>query len=122
MENGSHLIFCPDLPVYLRIVRDEIIQSIANESRVPPKATRKGSSAMESYVINFKWPHQQRQTLKRLLVFCRQLIDQYAAFIPEEERRKPDLACFPVHRVRPAHSVTSIDSLDSLQRSQPSQS
>jgi hypothetical protein len=45
MENGSHLIFCPDLPGNLRIFRDEIIQSIANESRVHPEA---GSSAMES--------------------------------------------------------------------------
>jgi hypothetical protein len=121
MENGNHLIFCPDLPVNLRIMRDEIIQSIADESRVPLKATRKGSSAMESYVINFKWPHQQRQTLKRLLVFCRQLIDQYAAYIPDRERR-PELACFPVYRVRPAHSVPSLDRLDSPQRNQPSQS
>ena len=109
MENGNHLIFCPDLPVNLRIMRDEILQSIADESRVPLGATRKGSSAMESYVINFKWPHQQPQTLKRLLAFCRQLIDQYAAYIPDRERNSPELSSFPVHRVRPAHSVTWSD-------------
>lgn len=119
-ENGRHLIFCPELPDNLRRIKEEIIQAISDESRVPIQATRRGSSAMESYVINFSWPHQQQQTLKKLLVFCRQLIDQYAAYIPKRE--SPQLACYPVHRVRPAHSVAPPDSMVSLQSSQSSQS
>jgi len=49
--------------------------------------------------MNFAWPNMSDDLLKRLLVFCRNLINKYAAFKPAWE--SPDMASFPVHRVRP---------------------
>jgi hypothetical protein len=106
-ENGFHLVVCPSLPVDLSNSRDSIIQAIAGQARVPVGATRHRKAAIQDYIMNFAWPNMSDDLLKRLLVFCRNLINKYAAFEPAWE--SPDMASFPVHRVRPVLRPPSND-------------
>ena len=57
--------------------------------------------------MNFSWPNMTDDLLKRLLVFCRNLINKYAASKPAWE--SPDLVAYPVHRVRPVYRKPSDD-------------
>ena len=68
-------------------------------------ATRRGKLAIQDYVMNFSWPNLTEDLLKRLLVFCRNLINKYAAFKPAWE--SPALEHYPVYRVRPAYRKPS---------------
>lgn len=99
-ENGSHIIFCPDLPHDLRTNIESIKEAIAHEARVPVTATRKGKETIHEYIMNFKWPHQSIKLLKALLVFCRNLLNKYAAYKPQWEK---GLDAYPVRRARPLH-------------------
>jgi len=106
LEHGRHLLFCPSLPFKLIQEREPIIDAILQESGLRSQVTRSSRSRqdiIEPYLIAFEWPHQNQQTLKALLVFCRNLINQYATFIPRWERAA--LAAYPVHRTRPRRSV-----------------
>ncbi len=89
----------------LRSSRDSILVAIMTQAKVPMKATRRGKQAIQEYVMNFSWPDQTDDLLKRLLVFCRNLINKYAAFKPAWE--SPDMDAFPVHRVRPVYRKPS---------------
>jgi hypothetical protein len=104
-ENGAHLIVCPAIPPRLRSSRDSILVAIATQARVPMTATRRGKQAIQDYVMNFSWPNMTIDLLKRLLVFCRNLINQYADFVPVWE--PPDMVAFPVRRVRPVYRKPS---------------
>ena len=104
LEYGRHLIFCHALPSDLRKPREAVIKSISLESG-QPVITRPDREAMESYIINFDWPNQREETLKALLILCRNLVNRYAVYVPQWEGK--DLAAFPVRRVRPVHSYTS---------------
>jgi hypothetical protein len=104
-ENGAHLIICPALPMDLSSSRDSILVAIMTQARVPMTATRHGKKAIQDYVLNFEWPNMSDDLLKRLLVFCRNLINKYAAFKPTWE--SSDLDAFPVHRVRPEYRKPS---------------
>lgn len=99
-ENGSHIIFCPDLPHDLRITKETIVEAVAREARVPVTATRKGKDTMHGYIMNFKWPHQSVELLKVVLVFCRNLLNNYAAYKPQWEK---GLDAYPVRRARPLY-------------------
>lgn len=119
-ENGRHIFFCPDMPPALRLAKETIIESILTESGLRSQlaitSTRKGTNALEPYIINFQWPHQQTKTLKDLLVFCRSLINHYAGYPGSWWREPHSLDPFPVHRVRPmqrvAHPCSSVESPD----------
>lgn len=104
-ENGAHLIICPALPLDLRSSRDSIIDAIVSQAGVPMSATRRGKLAIQDYVMHFSWPNQTDDLLKRLLVFCRNLINKYAAFKPTWET--PNMEGYPVHRVRPVYRKPS---------------
>ena len=104
-ENGAHLIICPALPLDLRSNRDSIIEAIVSQAGVPVSATRRGKLAIQDYVMHFSWPNQTDDLLKRLLVFCRNLINKYAAFKPAWET--PNMEGYPVHRVRPVYRKPS---------------
>jgi hypothetical protein len=104
-ENGAHLIICPELPSELSSSRDYILEAIMKQANVPMTATRRGKKAIQDYVMTFTWPMQTDGLLKRLLVFCRNLINKYAAFKPAWE--SSDLDAFPVHRVRPVYRKPS---------------
>ena len=69
--------------------------------------SRRRKAAIQDYIMNFAWPNMTDDLLKRLLVFCRDLINKYAAFKPAWE--SPDMASFPVHRVRPVYRPPSSD-------------
>jgi hypothetical protein len=99
-ENGSHIIFCPDLPHDLRTTKESIVEAVAREARVPATATRKGKDIMHGYIMNFKWPHQSTELLKALLVFCRNLLNKYATYKPQWEK---GLDAYPVRRARPLY-------------------
>jgi hypothetical protein len=75
-----------------------------NQANVPMTATRRGKKAIQDYVMNFTWP-MTNDLLKRLLVFCRNLINKYAQFKPAWEA--PELDAFPVHTVRPVYRKPS---------------
>ena len=106
-ENGAHLVECPSLPVELSSRRDSIQKAIASEARVPLTATRRGKKAIQDYIMTFAWPNMSDDLLKRLLVFCRDLINKYAAFKPAWE--SPEMEAYPVHRVRPVYRPPSSD-------------
>ena len=99
-ENGSHIIFCPALPHDLRTTKESIAEAIAREAGVPVTATRKGQDIMKGFIMNFQWPHQSTELLKALLVFCRNLLNKYAACKPQWEK---DLDAYPVRRARPLY-------------------
>lgn len=108
LEHGRHLLFCPHLPLNLVQQREPIIDTILQESGLRSqidRSTRSRQDLIEPYLIAFEWPHQNELTLKALLVFCRNLIDQYAAFIPEWERA--ELSAYPVYRTRPRRSCST---------------
>ena len=73
----------------------------------PMTATRRGKHAIQDYVMTFIWPNMTTDLLKRLLVFCRNLINKYSAFKPDWE--SPDMVAYPVHRVRPVCRKPSDD-------------
>ena len=102
-ENGCHLIACPELPDHLRVTKQAIADEIAQQAGIPHHATRKGANVINMYIINFDWRHQSLELLKRLLVFCRNLLNHYAAHKPENWTRNEKLASYPVRRVRPLH-------------------
>ena len=104
-ENGAHLIICHALPPDLCSSRDSIFKAIAAQANVPMTATRRGKHAIQDYIMNFAWPNMTTSTLKCLLVFCRNLINKYAAFKPDWEA--PDMVAYPVHRVRPIYRKPS---------------
>ena len=120
-ENGLHLLECPFLPsspadpndpkkpVGLYERRQMIIDAIGRESGVPVdrRATRRRMDAIQNYMIEFAWPNMTPALLKRLLVFCRDLINKYAAFEPKDWKEPADMASFPVHRVRPVYRLPS---------------
>ena len=109
-ENGYHLIACPELPDHLRATKQAIADAIAREAgNIPHHATRKGNNIISLYIISFDWPHQTQRLLKRLLVFCRNLLNQYAAHKPEKWKEET-LASYPVRRVRPLHRKVARDS------------
>jgi len=62
-------------------------------------------NAIQNYMIEFSWPNMTNALLKRLLVFCRDLINKYAAYKPAWE--KAIMAPYPVHRVRPVYRLPS---------------
>ena len=62
-------------------------------------------NAIQNYMIEFSWPNMTPALLKRLLVFCRDLINKYAAYKPSWETA--EYASFPVHRVRPVYRLPS---------------
>ena len=117
-ENGLHLLECPGLPssppdphdpknplgLYER--RKKIFQDISREAKVPIEgATRHRMDAIQNYIMQFAWPNMTPALLKRLLVFCRDLINKYAAYKPAWETAM--MASFPVHRVRPVYRLPS---------------
>ena len=117
-ENGLHLVMCPSLPssppdpsdpkkpLGLRQRREKILEDISSESKVPKVgATRNRMGAMQNYIMEFAWPNMTPALLKRLLVFCRDLINKYAACKPTWE--SAEMASFPVHRVRPVYRPPS---------------
>ena len=119
-ENGLHLIECPNLPSSsydpqdpkkprgLRERRDKILDDISRESGVPiAGGTRSRLPVIRKYIIEFAWPNMTPALLKRLLVFCRDLINKYAAYKPVDWEESPKLAAFPVHRVRPMYRLPS---------------
>lgn len=108
-ENGAHLVLCPSLPEPLLSRRDSIVKAIASEARIPLGAirNRNRTSAILDYIMNFAWPNMTDDLLKRLLVLCRDLINKYAAFKPAWEA--PEMASYPVHRVRPVYRPPSSD-------------
>jgi hypothetical protein len=119
-ENGVHLIECPGLPSSpydphdpkkprgLRERRDKILEDISRESGVPiVGGTRSRLPVIRKYIIEFNWPNMTPALLKRLLVFCRDLINKYAAYKPHGWDESPRLASFPVHRVRPVYRLPS---------------
>ena len=105
LEHGRHLIFCSSLPLKLIRAREAIIDTILDEARLPSRTTRSVHDTIEPHIIEFNWPHQKEETLKALLVFCRNLINQYASFVPHWERA--ELAAYPVRRIRPRRSCST---------------
>lgn len=105
MEHGRHLIFCPALPQDLREAKERVFEAISTESGLHWQVTRRSQEAIESLIIEFDWPRQNEETLKALLVFCRNLINKYAGATPKWER--PELAAYPVHRTRPRRSCST---------------
>jgi len=116
-ENGLHLVVCPSIPsspydpndpkkpLGLRERRDKIFQDISRQSGVPiVGATRHRMGAIQNYIMEFAWPNMTPALLKRLLVFCRDLINKYAAYKPKWET---GMDAFPVHRVRPVYRLPS---------------
>lgn len=104
-EHGRHLIFCSSLPPELIRDREIIIDKILTESGLRRRITRSNHDEIEPHIIEFDWPHQSEETLKALLVFCRNLINQYARFDPGWERAQ--LAAYPVRRTRPRRSCST---------------
>ena len=117
-ENGVHLIECPALPpsppdphdpkkplgLYER--RQKIIDDISRECKIPiVGATRQRLDPIRKYIMQFAWPNMTPALLKRLLVFCRDLINKYAAYEPAWETA--EMASFPVRRVRPVYRPPS---------------
>jgi len=117
-ENGLHLVQCSKLPssrydphdpkkplgLYQR--REKILEDISREANVPIVVrTRERMEVIYNYIIQFGWPNMTKALLKRLLVFCRDLINKYAAYKPDGETAT--LASFPVHRVRPVYRLPS---------------
>ena len=96
----------PKKPLGLRQRREKILEDISSESKVPKVgATRNRMGAMQNYIMEFAWPNMTPALLKRLLVFCRDLINKYAACKPTWETA--EMASFPVHRVRPVYRPPS---------------
>lgn len=124
-ENGLHLFFCSRIDTLrpgLCSIRDDILDAIALESRHLTTKTRCDRSTLEQYVMDFTWPHQSSDLLKRLLVFCRNLVNAYASYHHDWER---NLETYPVRRVRPsyrraAHAETIPSDLRDLQPPHPS--
>jgi hypothetical protein len=117
-ENGLHLVMCPSLPssppgpldpkkpLGLHERREKIFQDISREANVRIEgATRQRMEVIQKYIIQFGWPNMTNALLKRLLVFCRDLINKYAAYKPNWETATT--ASFPVHRVRPVYRLPS---------------
>jgi len=117
-ESGLHLLECPSLPSSPHDPDDpkkplglcEIFQDISSEAKVPTLgATRHRVGAIQNYITRFAWPNVAPALLpallKRLLVFCRDLINKYAAYKPGWE--KAEMAAFAVHRVRPVYRLPS---------------
>ena len=96
----------PKNPLGLHERREKIFQDISREARVPIVGdTRRRMGAIQNYIIEFAWPNMTPALLKRLLVFCRDLINKYAAYEPAWETA--EMASFPVRRVRPVYRPPS---------------
>ena len=92
----------PKKPLGLYQRREKILEDISREANVPIVVrTRERMEVIYNYIIQFGWPNMTKALLKRLLVFCRDLINKYAAYKPDGETAT--LASFPVHRVRPVY-------------------
>jgi hypothetical protein len=93
-ENGRHLLQCQAIPQDLLAARLGILDSIKVES------WSKGISSLAAadLALSFNWRSMDDSTLKRLLVWCRNMINRYADFVPEWEVA---LEAYPVYRVRP---------------------
>ena len=97
-ENGRHLLVCKDIPPDLLASRIDILDSIKCQSG----SVGLSSLAASDLALSFNWRHMESSLLKRLLVWCRNMINKYAAFIPEWERQAyPKLVDYPVHPARP---------------------
>lgn len=65
-------------------------------------ARKEDRKPVTDLAIAMNWRHMEDSTLKKLLVWCRNMINRYADFVPAWElEESPELAAFPVHRVRP---------------------
>jgi hypothetical protein len=117
-ENGLHLVQCsklsssrydphdPKKPLGLYQRREKTLEDISREANVPIVVrTRERMEVIYNYIIQFGWPNMTKALLKRLLVFCRDLINKYAAYKPAWETAM--MASFPVHRVRPVYRLPS---------------
>ena len=108
LEYGRHILFCRELPPGLQKSKGKVTEAICRESGMRD-ITSHDHDDMQSCIMNFEWPHQQPETLKALLVLCRNVINCYAKDVPKWESKS--LASFPVRRVRPVRSCTSTTEL-----------
>ena len=96
----------PKKPLGLHERREKIFLDISREANVSiVGATRQRMEVIQKYIIQFGWPNMTNALLKRLLVFCRDLINKYADYKPAWETAI--VASFPVHRVRPVYRLPS---------------
>ena len=98
-ENGRHLMVCPDIPPDLLQARIDILSSIQQDSG---SWIRPSPYFLADLALSFEWRGVDNSSLKRLLVWCRNMINRYADYVPAWELEQfPQLAAYPVFRVRP---------------------
>ena len=96
-ENGRHLLECNAIPEDLWRTREAFLEEIrcGDTSRI----------RVIDNALSFNWRLMENEQLKRLLVWCRNMINRYASYVPEWELvEAPELAAYPVRRVRPQYS------------------
>jgi hypothetical protein len=98
-ENGRHLLQCLHVPTDLLEARTDILNSIKKQSG----NHRISSLAVAAdLALSLDWRLMDDIMLKRLLVWCRNMINRYADFVPQwETDQLPQLEAYPVHRIRP---------------------
>ena len=97
-ENGRHLLQCMDIPPDLLEARKIILDDIRQQGG----GVKNSHLHISDIALRFEWDDIDDSLLKKLLVWCRNMINRYASYIPHWEiEQLPELQAYPVYRVRP---------------------
>lgn len=114
-ETGTHLLFCPCLPLHLSLTRDQLLASVISAIKypLPDPRTRQGRTAILPFFLNLALSGAlscagsdassrmvlEARLVKRIAIFYRDLLKTYASFHPSWEPAA--LKAYPVLKPRP---------------------